>query len=44
MAENVNITPGSGDVVAADDVSGVKYQKVKLVDGAADATTGVVVA
>lgn len=38
MAENVNITPGSGDVIAADDIGGVKYQRVKLawgVDGSA---------
>lgn len=30
MADNVNITPGSGDVIAADDVSSVKFQRVKL--------------
>lgn len=34
MAENVNITPGSGDVVGADDISSVKYQRVKLIEGA----------
>jgi len=34
MAENVNITPGTGDVVAADDISNVKYQRVKMVLGA----------
>ena len=39
MAENVNITEGVGTPVGADDISGVKYQKMKLVDGKADATT-----
>ena len=34
MAENVAITPGSGDVVGADDISSVKYQRVKLIQGA----------
>jgi hypothetical protein len=33
MAENVAITPGIGDVVGADDISGVKYQRVKLIHG-----------
>jgi hypothetical protein len=33
MADNVEITPGSGDVVGADDISGVKYQRVKLIIG-----------
>lgn len=40
MAENVAITPGSGDVVAADDISGVKFQRVKLVFGADGANDG----
>src|SRR5689334_8188806 len=30
MADNVDITPGTGATVAADDVSGVLFQKVKL--------------
>lgn len=30
MADNVNITPGSGAIVATDDVSGVQFQKTKL--------------
>lgn len=34
MADNVNITPGSGDVVAADDIAGAKHQRVKLTLGA----------
>jgi hypothetical protein len=34
MADNVAITPGSGATVAADDVSGVLYQRVKISVGA----------
>ena len=33
MADNVGYTPGSGAVVAADDISGVLYQRVKPVVG-----------
>lgn len=48
MADNVGYTPGTGATVAADDISGVLYQRVKLslgADGAAvdapgDATNG----
>ena len=44
MADNVNITPGTGDVVAADDIGGVKFQRVKQTlgpDGTAnDAVAG----
>lgn len=43
MADNVPITAGSGTTVATDDVSGVHYQRVKIVDGTADATTPLVV-
>lgn len=32
MADNTTL-PGTGDVIAADDVSGIKYQQMKLVDG-----------
>ena len=39
MADNVDVTPGSGATVAADDVSSVWYQRVKLTDGTADSTT-----
>lgn len=39
MADNVNITPGSGEVVAADEVAGAKYQRVKIAWGA-DGTAG----
>lgn len=38
MADDVEITPGSGAVIAADDVSSVYYQKVKLDVGGDGAT------
>jgi hypothetical protein len=41
MADDVTITPGSGATIAADDVGGVKYQRVKVVwgpDGTANDT------
>lgn len=35
MADNTTLNPGTGgDVVASDDIGGVKYQRVKLVLGA----------
>jgi hypothetical protein len=34
MADNVNVTPGAGATVAADDIAGVKYQRVKIAIGA----------
>lgn len=37
MADNVTL-PGTGTVVAADDISSVWYQRVKLVDGTADSS------
>lgn len=36
MADNVEITAGAGTPIATDDVGGIQYQKVKLVDGTAD--------
>lgn len=33
MADNVLITPGSGDIVAADDIAGAKHQRVKITVG-----------
>lgn len=30
MADNIAVTPGTGETIAFDDVSGVKYQRVKL--------------
>ncbi len=38
MADNVAITAGSGTSIATDDVGGVHYQRVKLVDGTLDGT------
>lgn len=39
MADNTTLnTMSGGDVIATDDVGGVKYQWVKLVDGTADGT------
>lgn len=37
MADNI-LNPASGEVVAADEVSGVRYQIVKLASGTADST------
>lgn len=34
MADNVDITAGSGTVIGADEISGVKYQRIKLIQGA----------
>lgn len=34
MADNVDISPGSGATIAADDISGVLYQRVKVAVGA----------
>ena len=33
MADNIGYTPGSGATVAADDIGGVLYQRVKLTSG-----------
>ena len=42
MADNTTLNPGSGgDVIASDDVAGVKYQVVKLDVGGDGATSGV---
>ncbi len=41
MADNVAVTAGSGTTIATDDVSGVHYQRVKLVDGTLDSTTAI---
>jgi hypothetical protein len=42
MANNVDITAGSGTSIASDDVAGIHYQAVKLVDGTEDSTTRIV--
>jgi hypothetical protein len=34
VADNIAVTPGSGDTIAADDVGGAKWQRVKLGIGA----------
>lgn len=39
MADNLDITAGTGTTVATDQVGSVHYQKVKLVDGTADSST-----
>lgn len=44
MASNVLITPGTGDTVAAEDISSVKFQQVKLIDPTAASTTGIGIA
>lgn len=42
MADNVTLNAGSGGAVAAtDDVAGVHFQRVKLVDGTADSTAAI---
>lgn len=42
MADNTTLNSGTGgDVIATDDVAGVKYQRVKLVDGTADSTAAI---
>jgi hypothetical protein len=45
MADNIAITPGTGATIAADDIGGVHYQRIKLslgADGTAnDASAGV---
>jgi hypothetical protein len=41
MADNVAITPGSGASIAADDISSVYYQRVKISEGADGSATDV---
>lgn len=42
MADNTTLNAMSGgDVIATDDVSGTKYQRVKLVDGTPDSTAAI---
>jgi len=41
MADNTTLNPGTlGDVIASDDISGVKFQRVKLVHGADGVNAG----
>lgn len=39
MADNVSVTPGSGTTIAADEIGGVFYQRVKPVFGADGSAT-----
>lgn len=41
MADNLAVTPGSGATIAADDIAGVHYQRVKVAAGADGAATDV---
>ena len=41
MADNVGYTPGSGAIVAADEIGGVLYQRVKLTSGVDGTATDV---
>ncbi len=41
MADNVPITAGAGTTVATDDVAGVHFQRVKLVDGTLDSSAAI---
>jgi hypothetical protein len=41
MADNVPITPGAGTTVATDEIGGVHYQRMKLVDGTLDGTEAI---
>lgn len=41
MADNVAITAGTGTSVATDDVGGVHFQRMKLVDGTADSSEAI---
>jgi len=42
MPNNTTLDPGAGgDTIATDDVAGVKYQRVKLVDGTEDSTAAI---
>lgn len=41
MTNNISVNPGTVTPVATDEVSGVHYQRIKLVDGTEDSTVGV---
>lgn len=38
MADNVGYTPGTGATIAAEDISGVYYQRIKITEGIPDNT------
>jgi len=44
MADNVLITPGTGETIGADEISSVKYQRIKLIHGADGVNDGDVAA
>jgi hypothetical protein len=41
MADNFEVTEGSGTTFASEDVAGVHYQKLKLIDGTGSSTTAI---
>lgn len=41
MADNIDVTPGTGKTIAADDLAGVLYQRVKISQGADGSATDV---
>lgn len=41
MADNINVTPGTGSTIAADDIGGVLHQRVKISQGADGSATDV---
>lgn len=43
MADNILVTAGEGTTVSTDDIGGVHYQEVKLIDGTADSATPIAV-
>ncbi len=40
MADNLEVTPGTGATVGADEISGVKYQRIKIIHGADSTNDG----
>lgn len=41
MTDNLSITPGSGALAATDEIGGVHYQRIKIIDGTADSTAAI---
>lgn len=41
MADNIDVTPGTGSTIAADDIAGVLHQRVKISQGADGSATDV---
>lgn len=40
MADNINVTPGTGSTIAADEIGGVLHQRIKVVIGADGVSNG----